>query len=300
MAQVSLYLHGERDYSKIEGPTGPLVYPAGHVYIYSALYYLTSGGKNILLAQGLFAGLYLGVLSLVMACYRMCRAPPYLFPLLILSKRLHSIYMLRLFNDCFAVAALFISIYAYQRRIWTLGSIAYSWGVGIKMSLLLALPGVVMILGQGLPINRALRNVAIMLQMQTLLAFPFLPTNAKGYLHRAFEFSRQFLFKWTVNWRFVGEETFLSKEFSQALILMNVGLLAVFALTRWIRPSELSVPGLVQRVFRPLPAKMEQEISLRVTPKFVMTTILCSITIVWATQEGPSTPSPGNLVGNQE
>ena len=77
----------------------------------------------------------------------------------------------------------------------------------------------------------------------------------------------------------MGEETFLSKEFSQALILMNVGLLAVFALTRWIRPSELSVPGLVQRVFRPLPAKMEQEISLRVTPKFVMTTILCSITI---------------------
>ena len=34
------------------------------------------------------------------------------------------------------------------------------------MSLLLALPGAIMILGQGLPVNRALRNIAIMAQFQ--------------------------------------------------------------------------------------------------------------------------------------
>ena len=103
--------------------------------------------------------------------------------------------MLRLFNDCFAVAALFISIYAYQRRIWTLGSIAYSWGVGIKMSLLLALPGVVMILGQGLPINRALRNVAIMLQMQVRVhTYPIDVTEAAQLIsYRHFLLFRFFL-----------------------------------------------------------------------------------------------------------
>ena len=74
--------------------------------------------------------------------------------------------MLRLFNDCFAVGALFIAIYAYQKRIWTLGSIAFSLGIGVKMSLLLALPGVILILGQGSTVNRALRNVAAIVQVQ--------------------------------------------------------------------------------------------------------------------------------------
>lgn len=70
MQQVEQYLGGERDYMLIKGTTGPLVYPAAHVYIYSGLYRLTNGGKDIQKAQIIFAGLYLGVLSLVMACYR--------------------------------------------------------------------------------------------------------------------------------------------------------------------------------------------------------------------------------------
>lgn len=69
MEQVQLFLDGERDYTKIEGGTGPLVYPAAHVYIYTGLYYLTNHGKDILLAQQLFAGLYLLNLAVVMSCY---------------------------------------------------------------------------------------------------------------------------------------------------------------------------------------------------------------------------------------
>ena len=70
MQQVSQYLDGERDYTLIKGGTGPLVYPAAHVFIYSILYKLTEGGKNILVAQAIFAWLYLAILTLVMACYR--------------------------------------------------------------------------------------------------------------------------------------------------------------------------------------------------------------------------------------
>ena len=103
--------------------------------------------------------------------------------------------------------------------------------------------------------------------------------NAKGYISRAFEFTRQFLFKWTVNWRFVGEDTFLSTTFSQALAFANLGLLAIFMLTRWSGPSGLSIPDLLRRVYRPLPPRVEQQISLRVTPDFVMTTILSSLAI---------------------
>ena len=70
MEQVSQYLDGERDYTLIKGGTGPLVYPAAHVYIYSGLRWVTNGGENIMLAQIIFGGLYLSTLALVMACYR--------------------------------------------------------------------------------------------------------------------------------------------------------------------------------------------------------------------------------------
>jgi alpha-1,3-mannosyltransferase len=205
--------------------------------------------------------------------------PPYLLPLLILSKRLHSIFVLRLFNDCFAVASLFLAIYAYQRRNWTLGSVAFSWGLGIKMSLLLALPGIVMVLGQALPTGRALRNGSTMIQIQALIAMPFVAKNAKGYLMKAFEFSRVFLYKWTVNWRFVHEETFLSKEFAAALLAVHAFLLVAFVTLRWTRPSGLRLPGLVKRVFQPLPDHMERSIALRITPVFVTTSILTSMAI---------------------
>lgn len=71
MQQVAQYVSGERDYVLIKGDTGPLVYPAAHLYIYSALYYITDNGRNIELAQYVFGGLYLTVLSVVMACYRL-------------------------------------------------------------------------------------------------------------------------------------------------------------------------------------------------------------------------------------
>lgn len=74
MEQVEQYVGGERDYTKIEGGTGPLVYPAAHVYIYTALYHLTNKGKDIFFAQQIFAGLYLMTLGVVMSCYWRAKA----------------------------------------------------------------------------------------------------------------------------------------------------------------------------------------------------------------------------------
>lgn len=70
MQQISLYLKGERDYAKITGSTGPLVYPGAHVWIYSQLYKLTDEGTNVQRAQYIFALVYLGALALVLQCYR--------------------------------------------------------------------------------------------------------------------------------------------------------------------------------------------------------------------------------------
>lgn len=69
MEQISQFVSGERDYTKMEGGTGPLVYPAAHVYTYTGLYYLTDRGEDLLLAQQLFAVLYMATLAVVMLCY---------------------------------------------------------------------------------------------------------------------------------------------------------------------------------------------------------------------------------------
>lgn len=201
--------------------------------------------------------------------------------MLILSKRLHSIFVLRCFNDCFAVFFLWIAIYAFQRRTWKIGSISYSWGLGIKMSLLLALPSVAIILFLARGVQASIRQGLLMALLQVVIAFPFLPTNAMGYFSRAFEFSRQFLFKWTVNWRFAGEETFLSKDFSISLLVGHVSALALFAVTRWLRPTERPIMDLVRSVLiweEPL-GPMQQAISLRVTQEYVLTTVLTANTI---------------------
>lgn len=204
--------------------------------------------------------------------------PPYVFPLLILSKRLHSIFLLRLFNDCFAALALFTAIYFYQRKIFTIGSVAFSFGVGIKMSLLLGAPAIGIILVQVLPFKRAANALFLMAQVQFTLAVPFL-SNARGYLARSFELSRVFLYKWTVNWRFVGEDRFLSREFATALIILHLTLLATFVWTRWSRPSGLSVPALISTALNPLPTEIQQQIYLDTTPTFIMTAILTSMAV---------------------
>lgn len=81
MQQVSQYVSGELDYTRIQGGTGPLVYPAAHVYIYTGLYYLTDEGSDIFLAQQLFAILYIATLAVVMACYWQARVGLWLWAL---------------------------------------------------------------------------------------------------------------------------------------------------------------------------------------------------------------------------
>lgn len=168
MQQVSLYLSGERDYASIKGSTGPLVYPAAHVYIYSLLYHVTDEGRDIFFAQILFAALYLLTLAIVMVCYIRSGAPPYLFPLLVLSKRLHSVFVLRLFNDCFAALAMWTTILLFQKRKLLAGVIMWSSGVAIKMTLLLLAPAVAVIIALSGGILRGVRLaiVAFLIQVR--------------------------------------------------------------------------------------------------------------------------------------
>ena len=128
MQEVSGFLSGERDYMKLRGDTGPVVYPAGFVYVYSALYYFTSEGVIIRKGQYIYAILYLWTLYVVFKIYQSSRKmPPYILIFLSLSKRLHSIYVLRLFNDCVAMAFLYSCIWAMVNRKWKLSCVLYRY-----------------------------------------------------------------------------------------------------------------------------------------------------------------------------
>ncbi|PYH44559.1 dolichyl-P-Man:Man(5)GlcNAc(2)-PP-dolichol alpha-1,3-mannosyltransferase [Aspergillus saccharolyticus JOP 1030-1] len=273
MQQIALYLGGERDYTLIKGSTGPLVYPAAHVYSYSLLYHLTDEGRDIFFGQVLFAALYLITLVVVLACYRQSGAPPYLFPLLVLSKRLHSIFVLRLFNDGLAALTMWLAIWLFQKRRWTAAVAIWSVGVGIKMTLLLLAPAVAVCTVLSLSLVPSIRLGVLALLVQVLLAIPFLRENPAGYVSRAFELTRQFMFKWTVNWRFVGEESFLSKEFSLTLLAIHILLLIIFLVFGWLKPINSRLPEFVQNLL----TGRHQPVPL--SSSYIMAVLLSSLAI---------------------
>ncbi|RAO69916.1 uncharacterized protein BHQ10_005928 [Talaromyces amestolkiae] len=273
MQQIVLYQAGERDYTAIKGDTGPLVYPAGHVYIYSFLYELTNKGQDIALAQYIFAGIYIATLIVVLSCYIKAGAPPYLLPLLVLSKRLHSIYMLRLFNDGIATLAMWLAIFFFQRRQLTIATTIWSLGVGVKMSLLLLAPAVAIIIALSGGIWAAVPLALNAILTQVLLGIPFLQENAIGYVSRAFELTRQFLYEWTVNWRFMDEEVFDSPVFAINLLVLHAVLVIAFLATRWIRPSGEEIDTFAQKFIEGRSTKVP------LSSKYITTTILSSMAI---------------------
>lgn len=125
MSQVDGFLEGERDYNNLKGDTGPLVYPAGFLYVYSAIKFLTGG--LVFPAQILFGILYLANLGIVLMIYVKTDVLPWwALVLLCLSKRVHSIFVLRLFNDCIAMTMLHAAVALLLYQKWHSALIIFS------------------------------------------------------------------------------------------------------------------------------------------------------------------------------
>ncbi|XP_053246709.1 dol-P-Man:Man(5)GlcNAc(2)-PP-Dol alpha-1,3-mannosyltransferase isoform X3 [Podarcis raffonei] len=240
MDEVEGVVNGTLDYTQLKGDTGPLVYPAGFVYIFLGLYYATGHGTNIRLAQYLFAALYLATLLLVFRIYsRTSKVPPYVFFFMCCaSYRIHSIFVLRLFNDPVAMAILFLAVNLFLEEQWSWGCFCFSLAVSVKMNILLFAPGLLFLLLQRFGLLGAIPKLAICAALQVVLGLPFLVVNPVGYVSRSFDLGRQFLFKWTVNWRFLPEEVFQHRTFHLALLAAHLAALGLFALKRWHRCDE--------------------------------------------------------------
>ena len=154
-------MHGNFNYTELRGPTGPLVYPAGFVYTYSLLYWATDEGTNIVRAQGIFIALYLATLGVVAAIYAKA-APKGFHPcwlgLLCLSKRVHSIFALRLFNDGPTMLFLYLAVLLFLHKRWTLGCTLFSFAFGNKMNIILFSPALfILLVAETGPVGAACR-----------------------------------------------------------------------------------------------------------------------------------------------
>jgi len=224
MQEVDLWQAGELDYRKIRGGTGPLVYPAGFLYVYGYLKSLTDNGTNVYQAQVYFVFLHVINAAIVLTIYiqvarRMVTQQRHFhnndmqqanmvwswriaMAYTCLSKRIHSIFVLRLFNDAPAMLLLYASVLLFLKSKWRLGSVVFSLAVSIKMNILLFAPGLLLLLLQfPADIWETITCLGICALIQVLLGAPFLLSYPESYIRKAFEFDRVFFYKWTVNWK---------------------------------------------------------------------------------------------------
>ncbi|XP_054839108.1 dol-P-Man:Man(5)GlcNAc(2)-PP-Dol alpha-1,3-mannosyltransferase [Eublepharis macularius] len=274
MDEVEGVVNGTLDYTQLKGDTGPLVYPAGFVYIFLGLYYATGRGTNIRLAQYLFAALYLATLLLVFRIYsRTNKVPPYVFFFMCCaSYRIHSIFVLRLFNDPVAMAILFLAVNLFLEDHWSWGCFCFSLAVSVKMNILLFAPALFFLLLQRFGLLGTIPKLAICAVLQVVLGLPFLVVNPVGYLTRSFDLGRQFLFKWTVNWRFLPEEVFQHRAFHMGLLMAHLTVLGLFALNRWHRSEESIwsiLKGPAEKKSPPRPLSANQIVFALFTSNFI-------------------------------
>ena len=95
--------------------------------------------------------------------------------------------------------------------------------------------------------------------LQLMLGLPFLLQHPRSYLSKAFEFSRIFLLKWSVNWAFLPEDIFRSKALAVCLLLAHLSLLLLFAQFKWCKEDG----GLLRLLLQRLKGRGQSEMTLK-------------------------------------
>jgi alpha-1,3-mannosyltransferase len=226
MQEVTIWQDGELDYANIYGGTGPLVYPAGFLYMYAFFKWLTGGGTNVLIGQKLFCGLYVLNAAFVLAIYNIIARNlvdtlrekessnqslksshgvwswRVAMGVTCLSKRIHSIFVLRLFNDGPCMLLFYLSCLLFAKAYWRIGCAFFSAAVSVKMNVLLFAPGLLLLLLQSSDnIVETIICLSICAGIQIIVGAPFLLSYPVSYIRKAFEFDRVFFYEWTVNWK---------------------------------------------------------------------------------------------------
>ncbi|GMI45030.1 hypothetical protein TrCOL_g9337 [Triparma columacea] len=270
MSEVSGYVHGERNYYNLSGATGPLVYPAGFLYVYEWMRWYAGGdGRDVRKAQWVFVGVYITNRVIVAGIYKKAMVDgrkgrdlavgkwKYLISLVLLtlSKRVHSLYSLRLFNDCITVLLMNLAILIFISPSVPfrnhVASLVYSLSVSVKMNSLLYAPAVLLLYLQSSSVASTIASLSICAGVQLALGYPFLSTFPVPYLRKAFELDRVFFYKWTVNLKFLPEAVFLSKPLSLLLLAAHVASI-IYLISSFLTLAKSQSKPLRNLLVRPL------------------------------------------------
>lgn len=231
-------VHGELDYMKLKGDTGPLVYPGGFMHLFAFLRDLAGnsgrGKEAIVRMQWVYFALYMATQAVALYLFRKARfGSPWMALLFVLSKRMHSLYYLRLFNDCWAMLSHYVAIALFSNHFWLWGTIFWSLGLSVKMNGLLFLPMIGLLLLRNCGALRTTLYMLCAVTVQIVAGYPFLFAYPLSYFSRSFEFDRQFLHQWTVNWKFLSPKTFTSPGFATLLLTCHIVSLLLLCHFRW-------------------------------------------------------------------
>lgn len=196
------------------------------------------------------------------------RIPPYLVVISVFtSYRIHSLYTLRLFNDPIAILFLYASLNLFLDRKWTLGSVLFSLGVGIKMNILLFAPAILMLYITSLGYIKTIVQLSICAAVQLIIGAPFLLTHPISYIKGSFDLGRVFEHKWTVNYRFLSRAIFENSAFHISLLALHLILLAAVAKPCYIFLKNYARLRTLQKQFEPQLAAENREIEELVRKK---------------------------------
>ena len=132
-----------------------------------------------------------------------------------------------------AVLFLYAAINLWMDDRVSLGSLMFSLAVSVKMNILLYAPAVLIFYITNLGYLGAVLQLSICAGVQLLLGAPFLLTFPLQYIIGAFNLGRVFLYEWTVNFRFLPEEMFVSRVFHGCLLLGHITALVYCARYWW-------------------------------------------------------------------
>ena len=245
------------DYAHVRGNTGPIVYPAGFAHIFDWIRRLTADGTNIRRAQYIFMAVQcatnFAVLSIYSEAfpsvskskkweYRSVNVGRFLVYLaLIASPRVHSLFVLRMFNDAVAMCLFYFAVLLLVRRDWFNGALVFSLALSVKMNVLLAVPGIALVMLREQGVVQTVFNACCVFFLQTCIAVPFVLVNWKSYVASSFDLSRKFLHCWSVNFQFVPKCLFESDAWGVILLLFTVVLWSWMA-SRWMRRYFTKIP----------------------------------------------------------
>lgn len=97
------------------------------------------------------------------------------------------------------------------------------------------LPGSLVLLAKRFGVYGSIPKLFVIAASQLVFGFPFYVESASKYIGQAFNFGRKFFYVWTVNLRFLPEETFKSDQVAKLLLALHVVFLIMYGMFRWIK-----------------------------------------------------------------